>query len=363
MTQPRPHLLQVLFFDDKLLGFTSTAPVRVLGMIAAAALIEFLRDSKFDGDSATPAQRAQAAVVGSGARVAAGTQRNLAPSVYKPCEPRLCLPVRAAEHEGWTQDVGDADLLGVGASGVQDPRRLFSPCVLARPEMLLDIVVRLLYTSEKVFVRQFISNAQDVCEKLRFEQATSRARSIGGESIPLGVSLKIVETAHTFTIEDTGAGMIHDELLQHLGIVAKSRSLEFLHIASHVMSDIVLQLAVGFYSTLVVADKVQVSTKACDATKGLQDYLWSSDGAGSFTAVEMSDVPCGTVIALHLKGYASRPRLRRRQRKSFRRAPTSLCVREPRAPTHHKQEALWMKSSAVAEEHTALVRYISGNSN
>ena len=88
--------------------------------------------------------------------------------------------------------------------------------------MLLDIVIRLLYTGEKVFVRKFVSNALDVCVKLRFEQATSRARSINGESISLGLSLKIVETAHTFTIEDTGAGMIHDELLQHLGTVAKS---------------------------------------------------------------------------------------------------------------------------------------------
>ena len=67
----------------------------------------------------------------------------------------------------------------------------------------------------------------------------------------------------------------------------------------------------------MVADKVQVSTKTCDATKGSQDYLWSSDGAGSFTAVEMSDVPSGTKIALHLKGYASRPRLRRKQRTDF----------------------------------------------
>ena len=62
------------------LGFTSTAPVRVLGMISAVDLIEFLRDWKIDGASATPAQRAKAALVGSGARVAAGTQRTVVDS-------------------------------------------------------------------------------------------------------------------------------------------------------------------------------------------------------------------------------------------------------------------------------------------
>ena len=62
------------------LGFTSTAPVRVLGMISATDLTEFLKDWKIDGENATPAQRAQAALVGSGARVAAGTQRTVADS-------------------------------------------------------------------------------------------------------------------------------------------------------------------------------------------------------------------------------------------------------------------------------------------
>ena len=60
------------------LGFTSTAPMRVLGMISATDLIEFLKDWKINGENATPAQRAQAALVGSGARVAAGTQRRSA---------------------------------------------------------------------------------------------------------------------------------------------------------------------------------------------------------------------------------------------------------------------------------------------
>ena len=62
------------------LGFTSTAPVRVLGMISATDLTEFLKDWKIVGENATPAQRAQAALVGSGARVAAGTQRTVADS-------------------------------------------------------------------------------------------------------------------------------------------------------------------------------------------------------------------------------------------------------------------------------------------
>ena len=62
------------------LGFTSTAPVRVLGMICATDLTEFLEDGKIDGENATLAQRAQAALVGSGARVAAGTQRTVADS-------------------------------------------------------------------------------------------------------------------------------------------------------------------------------------------------------------------------------------------------------------------------------------------
>merc|ERR1719221_1930677 len=175
----------------------------------------------------------------------------------------------------------------------------------AETRKLLDIVAKSLYTDKEAFIRELISNASDACEKLRFLQSTHAVKNIHDDDVPLQVRLSADEKERKFVIEDTGVGMTRDELVDHLGTIAKSGSLDFLQSGDSDASKIIGQFGVGFYSTFVVADKVNVYTKTCDPEKGDQGYLWSSDGAGSFTITEVDDVPRGTKIELILKDDAT----------------------------------------------------------
>jgi len=181
------------------------------------------------------------------------------------------------------------------------------------------------------------------------------------------VKLSVTEADRKFVIEDSGVGMTHDELVEHLGTIAKSGSLDFLQSGESDASKIIGQFGVGFYSTFVVADEVKVYTRTCDPEKGNQGYLWSSDGSGSYTITEVPDLPRGTRIELTLKDdateFAKVSTVKKAAEKfsSYIDFPIYL-VEDGEEKAVNKQEALWMKSSATAEEHTAFFRYMNGTS-
>jgi len=237
----------------------------------------------------------------------------------------------------------------------------------AETRKLLDIVAKSLYTDQEVFIRELISNASDACEKLRFLQGSQQIQTINDADLPLGVKLSVDEAARTFTIEDSGIGMTHDQLIEHLGTIAKSGSLDFSRNEASADTNIIGQFGVGFYSTFVVADKVEVFTKTCDASKGSQGFLWSSDGSGSFKITEVSDIPRGTKIVLTLKDDAaefskfSTVKQAAEKFSSFIDFPLKVADGSNEIEVT-KQEALWLKSSATEEEHTQFYRYLSGNS-
>jgi len=237
----------------------------------------------------------------------------------------------------------------------------------AETKKLLDIVAKSLYTDKEVFIRELISNASDACEKLRFMQASSQLKETHDEALPLQIKLSVDEAERKFVIEDSGVGMTHDELIAHLGTIAKSGSLDFLQSGDSDASKIIGQFGVGFYSTFVVADKVEVYTKTCDPEKGSQGYLWSSDGSGSYTISEMPDVPRGTKIILTLKDdateFAKLSTVKQAAQKFSSYIDFPIAVfEEGEEKAVNKQEALWMKSSATEEEHTQFFRYLSGTS-
>mmetsp|Transcript_56205 Transcript_56205/g.119655 ORF Transcript_56205/g.119655 Transcript_56205/m.119655 type:complete len:737 (+) Transcript_56205:122-2332(+) len=237
----------------------------------------------------------------------------------------------------------------------------------AETKKLLDIVAKSLYTDKEVFIRELISNASDACEKLRFLQGTSQLKEINDEDLPTRIRLSVDEAERKFIIEDTGIGMNHSELIEHLGTIAKSGSLDFLNKADTDTSNIIGQFGVGFYSTFVVADKVEVFTKTCDPDKGDQGYLWSSDGTGSYSITDMKDVPRGTRIVLTLKEDAaefsqlSTVKKAAEKFSSFIDFPLYI-VENGEDQAVNKQEALWTKTSATEEEHTQFFRFLSGNS-
>lgn len=237
----------------------------------------------------------------------------------------------------------------------------------AETKKLLDIVANSLYTDKEVFIRELISNASDACEKLRFLQSAQGVKSIHDEEIPLSITVSVEEQGRKFIIQDTGVGMTEEELIDNLGTIAKSGSLDFLQSGDRDASNIIGQFGVGFYSAFVVADKIEVFTKTSDVAKGNQGYMWSSDGDGSFTIVEAPDVQRGTKIVLTLKDdtteFANLATVKKAANKFSSYVDFPLFVVEDGdAKELNKQDALWMKSSATPEEHTEFFRYLNGSS-
>jgi TNF receptor-associated protein 1 len=237
----------------------------------------------------------------------------------------------------------------------------------AETRKILDIVAKSLYTDKEVFIRELVSNASDACEKLRFMQGTQAIKEINDEEQALRIRLSVDEKQRLFTIEDSGVGMTKDELIENLGTIAKSGSLAFSENADADASNIIGQFGVGFYSTFVVADKVDVYTKTADSEKGSTGYHWTSDGSGSFEITEMADIPRGTKIVLALKDDAtdfsklSTVKTAATKFSSFVDFPIFI-AEDAEDKEINKQDALWLKPSATSEEHTAFFRYLSSTS-
>jgi len=237
----------------------------------------------------------------------------------------------------------------------------------AETRKLLDIVARSLYTDKEVFIRELVSNASDACEKLRFSQGTQAIGEIHDPDGAIRIRLSVDEAERKFIIEDSGIGMTRQELIDNLGTIAKSGSLDFSENASSDTSNIIGQFGVGFYSTFVVAEKVDVYTKAADATLGDVGFHWTSEGAGSFEISEMEGLARGTKIVLHLKDdateFAKLANVKKCATKfsSFVDFPIAV-VEDGEDKEINKQDALWLKRSATDEEHTAFYRYLGSTS-
>ncbi|KAF8760295.1 Heat shock protein Hsp90 [Rhizoctonia solani] len=128
---------------------------------------------------------------------------------------------------------------------------------------LRNIVINSLYSHKEVFLRELISNANDALEKLRLISLTDKSYQIPDS--PLNITIKLVKdgegTGGRVVITDTGIGMTADELAKNLGTLAKSGTSEFLNKAEKDTSgNLIGQFGLGFYSSFLVADKVQVAS-------------------------------------------------------------------------------------------------------
>ncbi|XP_003368967.1 putative Hsp90 protein, partial [Trichinella spiralis] len=171
----------------------------------------------------------------------------------------------------------------------------------AETRMLLDVVANSLYSHKEVFVRELISNASDALEKLRALQATNATDIQTVDELKIEIFTNKLEK--TFTIRDNGIGMTKEELKSHLGTIAKSGTSDFVKKfknSSHSnLEQFIGQFGVGFYSAFMVADKIEVYTKArAPDSKG---YRWVSDGNGYYEIEEVENVEFGTKIVCHLK--------------------------------------------------------------
>ncbi|WP_107852239.1 molecular chaperone HtpG [Oceanimonas marisflavi] len=168
-------------------------------------------------------------------------------------------------------------------------------------KQLLNLMAHSLYSNKEVFLRELVSNAADAADKLRFK-ALSNSELFESDG-NLRVRLVIDKDNKTLTISDNGIGMTRDEVIEHLGTIAKSGTKAFFSQLSGDQakdSQLIGQFGVGFYSAFIVADKVTVQTRAAGegADRGVR---WESDGDGSFTVADIEKTGRGTDVILHLR--------------------------------------------------------------
>src|SRR6185369_8882816 len=142
---------------------------------------------------------------------------------------------------------------------------------------VLGLVIHSLYKNPEVFLRELVSNASDALDKLRFRAITEP--ELLGEGTTLEIRLVPDETARTLTISDNGIGMNAEALARELGTIAHSGTrafLEKLEEAKRKDANLIGQFGVGFYSAYLVADRVEVTSRAAGED---QAHRWTSDGA------------------------------------------------------------------------------------
>jgi molecular chaperone HtpG len=184
----------------------------------------------------------------------------------------------------------------------------------AEVQQLLHLMVHSLYSNREIFLRELISNASDAADKLRFESLAEP--TLLGEDPELAIWVEADTDAGTITVRDNGIGMSRDDVVANLGTIARSGTAEFLRsLSGDARKDAKLigQFGVGFYSSFVVAEHVEVRSRKAGLAAA-DGVLWSSDGQGEYT-VEPLELPRrGTEVTLHLRaddrGLADPSRLR-----------------------------------------------------
>ena len=165
---------------------------------------------------------------------------------------------------------------------------------------LLDIVINSLYSEKYIFLRELISNASDACDKLKFWSLTNPEIKTAGA---FKITLTPDDKENTLTVSDNGIGMNKDDLINHIGTIAKSGTADFVKNMSDNGSavDLIGQFGVGFYSAFMVAKKVEIVTKKAGED---QAYKWTSDGLEGFEIEDAKRETNGTDIKLYLKDDA-----------------------------------------------------------
>ncbi|HXY21032.1 MAG TPA: molecular chaperone HtpG, partial [Burkholderiaceae bacterium] len=171
----------------------------------------------------------------------------------------------------------------------------------AEVKQLLHLMIHSLYSNREIFLRELVSNASDACDRLRFAAIADPTLLSAGEE--LSISIAYDKSAHTVTVSDNGIGMSREELIEHLGTIAKSGTKEFFaQLTGDQRKDAQLigQFGVGFYSSFIVADRVTVISRRAGAAAE-QAASWESDGAGEFTVEPAARASRGTDVILHLR--------------------------------------------------------------
>ena len=166
---------------------------------------------------------------------------------------------------------------------------------------ILDLMIHSLYSNKEIFLRELISNASDAIDRLRLE-LLSRSEVPEAEG-PLQIRVGFDPEARTVTVTDNGIGMSREEVIEHIGTIAKSGTREFLRtLTGDQARDAALigQFGVGFYSAFIVADRVTLTTRR-SGLPAAAAVRWESDGKGEYTLAGAGRDSRGTTVVLHLR--------------------------------------------------------------
>ena len=171
----------------------------------------------------------------------------------------------------------------------------------AEVKQLLHLMIHSLYSNREIFLRELVSNASDACDRLRFAAIAEPSLLPAGEELAIDIGYD--KTAHTITVSDNGIGMSREEMVGHLGTIAKSGTREFFaQLTGDQRKDAQLigQFGVGFYSSFIVADRVTVVSRRAGASEQ-EATCWESEGTGEFTVEAARRASRGTDVILHLR--------------------------------------------------------------
>ena len=242
---------------------------------------------------------------------------------------------------------------------------------------VLSIVVNSLYSHKEIFLRELISNASDALDHLSFRALTDHA--LIGDDKDLQIELLPDKEARTLTIRDNGVGMTREEMVSHLGTIARSGSKKLVQSLSATQKkdlSLIGQFGVGFYSAYLVADRVTVVSRAAGST---EVWRWSSEAKGEFEVEPATRDARGTDVVLHLKAdeseFAEPWKLRELVRKysDYVRHPIRMPVtrkekddkgketEKTTVDTLNSARALWArpKSEITAEQYEEFYKHIS----
>ncbi|MAV88232.1 MAG: molecular chaperone HtpG [Rhodospirillaceae bacterium] len=169
----------------------------------------------------------------------------------------------------------------------------------AEVSKVLDLVINSLYSNKEIFLRELISNASDACDKLRYLSLTHD--KLIDKGTEFSISITTDKKSKSISIRDNGIGMNHDELIENLGTIAKSGTTAFLESLSgdeKKDAELIGQFGVGFYACFSVAEKVEVLTKRAGESQG---WLWTSEGAGSYSISKADRDSQGSTVTVFLK--------------------------------------------------------------
>ena len=170
----------------------------------------------------------------------------------------------------------------------------------AESQKVLDMMINSIYTNKEIFLRELLSNCSDALDKLYFKSLNGGLNGMTREDFK--IEIEVDKDKRTLTISDNGIGMTKDELENNLGVIAKSGSQDFKNenkdSADKGDISIIGQFGVGFYSAFMVADKVEVLSKAYGSDEA---YLWVSSGAEGYDVKPAVKAANGTQITLYLK--------------------------------------------------------------